>query len=58
MTKRFKSDGKNEPEYTGIKMDRELYKLAKGRARRRHQTYSEYVRQLIVRDVEKAEVAT
>jgi hypothetical protein len=53
MKRRFKTDGKNEPEYTGIKMDRELYKLAKDRARRRHQTYSEYVRQLIVRDVEK-----
>jgi hypothetical protein len=57
MRKRFKTEGKNEPEYTGIKMDRELYKLAKERARHRHQTYSEYVRQLIVRDVEKAEAA-
>ena len=55
MRTKFKADGKNEPEYTGIKMDRELYKLAKERARSRHQSYSEYVRQLIVRDVEKAE---
>jgi hypothetical protein len=54
MRRRFKADGKNEQEYTGIKMDRELYELAKARARDRHQTYSEYVRQLIVRDVEKA----
>jgi hypothetical protein len=53
MRKRFKTDGKNEPEYTGIKMDRELYKIAKERARCRHQTYSEYVRQLIVRDIEQ-----
>ena len=55
MKRKFKTDGTNEPEYTGIKMDRELYELAKERARSRHQSYSEYVRQLIVRDVEKAE---
>lgn len=54
MRTKFKTDGRTEPEYTGIKMDRELYKLAKERARSRHQSYSEYVRQLIVRDVEKA----
>ncbi|CAN5461590.1 hypothetical protein BH20VER3_BH20VER3_00820 [soil metagenome] len=46
-------------EYTAIKMDRELYELAKRRAASLHQTYSEYVRQLIVRDVEpeKADLA-
>ena len=55
MRTKFKTDGKTEPEYTGIKMDRKLYKLARERARSRHQSYSEYVRQLIVHDVEKAE---
>jgi hypothetical protein len=39
------------PEYTGVKMDRALYALARKRARERHQTYSDYVRQLIVSDV-------
>jgi hypothetical protein len=56
MKRRFKSPGKNGQEYTGIKMDRQLYELAKKRAQSRHQTYSEYVRQLILQDVESAEV--
>jgi hypothetical protein len=37
-------------EFTAIKMERDLYEKAKRRARSRHQTYSEYVRQLIVND--------
>lgn len=53
--KRFKTENNRQDQYTAIKLDRELLKLAKERARDRHQTYSEYVRQLIVRDVEKAE---
>lgn len=39
------------PEYTGVKMDKALYNMAKRRARERHQSYSDYVRQLIVSDV-------
>ena len=47
------------PEFTAVKMEPALYKKAKRRARSRYQTYSEYVRQLIVRDVaEKGEEAT
>lgn len=42
-------------EFTGIKMEPDLYEQAQKRARARHQTYSEYVRQLIVRDVEPQE---
>jgi hypothetical protein len=37
-------------EFTAVKMERGLYQKAKSRARSRHQTYSEYVRQLIVSD--------
>jgi hypothetical protein len=48
---------RNGTEYTGIKMERDLYEQAKQRAQARHQTYSEYVRQLIVRDIEKEELA-
>jgi Arc/MetJ-type ribon-helix-helix transcriptional regulator len=45
-------------EFTAVKMEPDLYKKAKRRARSRYQSYSEYVRQLIVRDVaEKAEQA-
>ena len=39
------------PEFVAAKMEPQLYKKAKRRARSRHQTYSEYVRQLIKRDV-------
>jgi hypothetical protein len=46
---------RNGTEYTGIKMERNLYAQARARAKSRHQTYSEYVRQLIVQDVEKRE---
>jgi hypothetical protein len=38
-------------EYTGIKMERDLYEKARRRANERHQTYSEYIRQLIVSDL-------
>ncbi len=44
-------------EFTGIKMERDLYERATARAQRQRQTYSEYVRQLIVRDIEKAEAS-
>ena len=40
-------------EFTGVKMEPELYDQAKRRAKGRHQTYSEYVRQLIVHDIEQ-----
>jgi hypothetical protein len=40
--------------YTAVKMDKELYHAAIRKARRRHQTYSEYVRQLIVTDIQGA----
>jgi len=40
------------PVFTGIKMDRALYRKARQRAKQLHQDYSNYVRQLIVRDVE------
>jgi hypothetical protein len=40
-------------EYTAIRMERDLYRQARRRAESRHQTYSEYVRQLIVRDVQQ-----
>lgn len=39
------------PPMAGIKMDRGLFKRAKARAKERHQTLSEYVRQLIVADI-------
>ncbi len=45
---------KNEPVFTGIKMDAALYRLARKRAKQLHQDYSNYVRQLIVRDLEPA----
>ena len=48
---------RNRSEYTAIKMDRELHKRAKERAVSRHQTYSEYVRQLIVQDLAEPEKA-
>ena len=35
----------------GIKMDKGLFKRAKARAKERHQTLSEYIRQLIVADI-------
>ena len=37
--------------YTAIKMPRRLYLKARRTARARHQTFSEYVRQLIVSDI-------
>lgn len=40
-------------EFTAIKMERHLYERAQERAGSQHQTYSEYVRQLIVRDIEQ-----
>lgn len=39
------------PEYTGIKMDKALYRKARRKAKDKHQSYSEYVRQLIVSDL-------
>lgn len=39
------------PPMAGIKMDKGLFRKAKGRAKERHQTLSEYVRQLIVCDL-------
>ena len=57
MRKRAKATNGTGTEYTGIKMERGLYKLARERARSQHQTYSEYVRQLIVQDVKQAEAA-
>lgn len=47
---------KTEPEYTGVKMDKTLYAQAKKRAKQRHQSYSDYVRQLIVRDLDNEPV--
>lgn len=41
----------NRSPMAGIKMDRGLFKRAKARAKERHQTLSEYVRQLIVADI-------
>jgi hypothetical protein len=42
--------------FTAIRMERRLYSKARRQARARHQTFSEYVRQLIVSDVaEKTE---
>jgi Arc/MetJ-type ribon-helix-helix transcriptional regulator len=38
-------------DYTAVKMDRKLYEQVKRRARGKFQTYSEYVRQLIVADL-------
>jgi hypothetical protein len=34
-------------------MEQDLYERAQERAGAQHQTYSEYVRQLIVRDIER-----
>jgi predicted DNA-binding protein len=42
-----------QSEFTAIKMDPDMYERARERAESRHQTYSEYVRQLIVRDIEQ-----
>ena len=44
---------KEAPVFTGVKMDRGLYKKARRRAKNLHQGYSDYVRQLIVRDIGK-----
>jgi hypothetical protein len=41
--------------YTAMRIERQLYRKARRRARARHQTYSEYVRQLIVRDIAEKE---
>lgn len=41
----------------GIKMDEGLFKKAHQRAKENHQTLSEYVRQLIVRDLRAKAVA-
>jgi hypothetical protein len=54
MRRTKRSKRANGTEYTGIKMERDLYDQAKQQAQSRHQTYSEYVRQLIVRDIEKS----
>ena len=54
--KKLTKRSRNGTEYTGIKMERDLYELAKQRARDRRQTYSEYVRQLIVRDLEEIRI--
>jgi NRPS condensation-like uncharacterized protein len=35
----------------GIKMDKGLFRRAKARAKERHQTLSDYIRQLIVADI-------
>jgi predicted DNA-binding protein len=53
MSKARKLKRIRQSEFTGIKMNRELYERAQERAGSRHQTYSEYVRQLIVRDIEQ-----
>lgn len=49
-----KSAKRSEPVFTGIKMDKTLYRKARLRAKSLHQGYSDYVRQLIVRDLEPA----
>jgi hypothetical protein len=41
----------NKPPMAGIKMDRGLFSRAKARAKEKHQTLSEYIRQLIVADI-------
>jgi hypothetical protein len=53
MSKPRKHKRMLQSEFTGIKMNRDLYERAQERAVSRHQTYSEYVRQLIVRDIEQ-----
>ena len=58
MRKRSRQPRKSNIEYTGIKMERDLYDMARERARSPHQTYSEYVRQLIVQDVQPTQEAT
>jgi hypothetical protein len=50
MSKRVRRAAKPRDEYTAIRMERDLYEKAKRRAGSRRQTYSEYVRQLIVED--------
>lgn len=40
--------------FTAIRMGRRLYAKARRKARSRHQTFSEYVRQLIVADTAEA----
>jgi hypothetical protein len=50
---RNKSKRVKPSKFTGIRIEPELYDQAKLRAKGRYQTYSEYVRQLIVRDIQK-----
>jgi hypothetical protein len=50
---RNKSKPRKSSQFTGIRIESELYDQAKRRAKGRYQTYSEYVRQLIVRDIEQ-----
>jgi hypothetical protein len=50
MRKARNNSKRKRSEFTAIKMRRALYQKAKRRALSRHQTYSEYVRQLIVSD--------
>jgi hypothetical protein len=47
-----KAPAKSHLIFTGVKLDRGLLKEVKKRAKAVHQTYSEYVRQLIVKDTE------
>ena len=50
---RNKSKRVKPSKFTGIRIEPELYDQAKLRAKGRYQTYSEYVRQLIVSDIEQ-----
>jgi hypothetical protein len=43
--------------FTAVRMGRRLYAKARRKARSRHQTFSEYVRQLIVSDTAETEPA-
>lgn len=50
MSKHRKA-AKPRSKYAAVRMERDLYEKAKRKAGLRRQTYSEYIRQLIVDDV-------
>jgi Arc/MetJ-type ribon-helix-helix transcriptional regulator len=57
MSRRRKAPEVKRSEYTAVRMEPELYEQAFQRAQDRYQTFSEYVRQLIVRDLEERKEA-